>query len=259
MNILSCILTKNDCYKANRWIKPDHIVVHSTGANNPNLKRYVQPDDGVLGLNKLNNHWNRPNVKKCVNGFIGKDKNGIVRVYQTLPWTMRPWGCGSGKKGSYNNNAIQFEICEDNLKDETYFNQVMEAATDLCAYLCDRYNIKVVNVVSHYEAYKLGYASGHSDIDHWLKKHGKTMSWFRDKVNSKLGIEPVKNEPVKDNSYKVQVTKSALNIRAGAGTKYKVVGVIRDKGIYTITEVSGKWGKLSSGAGWIYLSYTKKV
>ena len=59
--------------------------------------------------------------------------------------------------------------------------------------------------------------------------------------------------------YKVQVTISNLNIRKGAGTSYPIVGHITDKGTYTIVETSGKWGKLLSGAGWIYLSYTKKL
>ena len=41
--MLTCLLTENDCYKANRKITPAGIVVHSTGANNPYVKRYVQP------------------------------------------------------------------------------------------------------------------------------------------------------------------------------------------------------------------------
>lgn len=60
-------------------------------------------------------------------------------------------------------------------------------------------------------------------------------------------------------TFKVKVTASALNIRAGAGTGYKVTGVIRDKGVYTITEKKNGWGKLKSGIGWISLNYTKEV
>lgn len=41
MNIITAYATKNDCYKAARKMKPAGIVVHSTGANNPYLKRYV--------------------------------------------------------------------------------------------------------------------------------------------------------------------------------------------------------------------------
>jgi N-acetylmuramoyl-L-alanine amidase CwlA len=60
-------------------------------------------------------------------------------------------------------------------------------------------------------------------------------------------------------AYKVRVVADVLNIRAGAGTNYKVVGTIADKGIYTIVAQTGNWGLLKSGAGWISLSYTKKV
>lgn len=62
-------------------------------------------------------------------------------------------------------------------------------------------------------------------------------------------------------SYKVKVTANTLNIRAGAGTSYDVVGQIKDQGIYTIIEESkdGKWGLLKSKTGWIRLSYTEKV
>lgn len=195
------MLTNNDCYKANQKITPQAIVVHSTGADNPSLKRYVQPDDGILGKNIYNNSWNRSGVNKCVNGFIGKDKNGVVRVYQTLPWTMRPWGCGSGKKGSYNNSAIQFEMCEDNLKDEAYFNEVMDNATSLCAYLCKEYNIAVSDVVSHHEANLRGFASNHGDCDHWLAKFNKNMDWFRLVVAQKMGTVNTNSDVI----YKVQV------------------------------------------------------
>ena len=60
-------------------------------------------------------------------------------------------------------------------------------------------------------------------------------------------------------SFKVQVTASELNIRKGPGTSNAVVGGIKDKGIYTIVETKGDWGKLKSGAGWIHLGYTKKL
>ena len=59
--------------------------------------------------------------------------------------------------------------------------------------------------------------------------------------------------------YKVQVTASALNVRSGAGTNYKVVKVVRKGQVYTIVSEKSGWGKLSDGSGWISLSYTKKV
>lgn len=199
MELKKCLLTKNDCYKKATKITPKGIVVHSTGANNPNLKRYVQPDDGILGDNKNNNDWNRSGVSKCVHAFIGKDKNGDVQVYQTLPFNYASWGVGKGKKGSYNYNPtgyIQFEICEDGLNDEKYFNKAFNLAIEFCAYLCKEYNLSVDNIVSHNEAYKRGYGSNHGDCDHWLKKFNKNMDWFRNEVKSKINGTP--SAPQKD-------------------------------------------------------------
>ena len=104
MNIITAYATKNDCYKAARKMKPAGIVVHSTGANNPYLKRYVDAPDEV-GVNQYGNHWNNPaSVMKrsvCVHSFIGYDKNGAVRVANILPYNYCCWGVGSGSKGSY--------------------------------------------------------------------------------------------------------------------------------------------------------------
>jgi len=65
---------------------------------------------------------------------------------------------------------------------------------------------------------------------------------------------------------RLRLTTDSLNIRKGPGTDTAVVGVIKDKGVYTIVdEADGpgapKWGKLKSGAGWISLSsnFVKKM
>lgn len=183
IKIAQCIMTKNDCYVANRRITPKGIVVHTTGANNPNISRYVGPDDGVLGPNKYNNHWNKPNFKKCVHAFIGKVADGSVMVYQTLPWDYRSWGVGVGRLGSYNSSHIQFEICEDNLKNPEYYAEAFGVAAKLCAYLCKRYNIPVSNIVGHYEAYVAGYGTNHIDPRHWQREHNDSMAAFRQRVS----------------------------------------------------------------------------
>ena len=64
--------------------------------------------------------------------------------------------------------------------------------------------------------------------------------------------------------YEVKVTAQGLNYRAGPGAGYKINGTITDRGIYTIVDeqkdAAGQpWGKLKSGAGWINLSYTKRL
>ena len=98
MNLIKCTLTENDCYKANQWIKPKGVMVHSTGANNPTIKRYVQPLESdpednnlinVIGYNKNANDWNRSGTNACVHGFIGKLADGSIGTAQCLPWNMR--------------------------------------------------------------------------------------------------------------------------------------------------------------------------
>ena len=186
MNIEKHILTQNPCYKIGKKIIPKGIMVHSTGANNPNLSRYIP-----FGHNPNSNHWNQSSTKVCVHGFIGKDIDGNVRVYQTLPWNIRGWHCNKGKNGSGNDTYISFEICEDNLTDKTYFEQVYNCAVELCAYLCKIYKFNPYKqIICHSEGHKLGIASNHADVMHWFPRHGKSMNIFRDDVALKIKGEP---------------------------------------------------------------------
>lgn len=205
MEIRQFFLTRNDCFKQGRKIAPDGIVVHSTGANNKKLCRYIQPDDGIIGKNTNSNDWNRPGGSKCVHAFIGADNNGNVRIYQTLPWDYKCWGCGTGSKGSCNKSYIQFEICEDGLTDREYFEKAFDTAVWLCRYLMQQYPaIKLQNVISHAEAHKRGYASGHTDCDHWLVRFGKNMDWFRNCIKEKIPEEQVWGKAEEKREEKVQ-------------------------------------------------------
>jgi len=60
-------------------------------------------------------------------------------------------------------------------------------------------------------------------------------------------------------NYKVKITTNVLNIRKEANTNSKIVGTVKKNSVYTIVQEKKGWGKLKSGAGWIKLSYTKKV
>jgi hypothetical protein len=346
-----CMMTNSTCYKGTKEFAPKGILWHSTGANNPWLSRYVQPTEGdknydelikLLGKNKYSNDWNHKEVQAGLNAWIGKLADGTVATVQTMPWNYRPWGCGSGSKGSCNDGWIQFEIGEDALTDATYFNKVYKEACELTAYLCKKYNINpngtvvhngvtVPTILCHYDSYKLGLGSNHGDVLHWFNKHGKTMDDVRKDVNALLNppvaaVTTIKKDDVvkiasnavytsgksvpawvknktwivkevsgsrvvidksqdgknaicsaidakyltvvgktsQFKEYKVKVTVAALRIRAGAGITHKEVGMIRDKGVYTIIDekkvLGVTWGLLKSKAGWICLTgYTKKV
>ena len=195
MNLHKLFLTENACYKAGRTITVKGIMVHSTGANNPSLKRYVGPNDGLLGENKYNNHWNtdRPGGRQvCVHAFIGRLADGTVATYQTLPWNHRGWHAG----GSANNTHIGFEICEDGLTDSTYFSQVYREAVELCVMLCKEFDLTEQNIICHSEGYKQGAASNHGDVMHWFPKHGKSMDTFRADVKVLLEGKEETTAPV---------------------------------------------------------------
>jgi len=223
MNLHILILTNNACYKAGKTITPKGIMVHSTGANNPWLKRYVGPDDGLLGKNQYNNHWNqdKPGGRQvCVHAFIGKLANGTVATYQTLPWNHRGWHAG----GSANDTHISFEICEDGLTDTSYFSAVYKEAVELCVYLCKQYGLTEKDIIGHYEGYQKGIASNHGDPKNWFPKHGKSMDTFRADVKAGLA-ETEATAPVTPTApkkyYRVQV--GAYSVKANAENMLKKV------------------------------------
>ena len=202
-----CMMTNSTCYKQTTEMKVVGEIWHSTGANNPTLKRYVQPSDDdpndnkliqEIGKNLYNNSWNQITHYAGLNAWIGKMADGSVTTLQTLPWTYRPWGCGSGSKGSCNTGWIQFEICEDGLTDGNYFAKVYEEACQLTAYLCKMFDIdpkgyvtahdgtKIPTILCHADSYKLGFGSNHGDVNHWFPKFDKSMTTVREDVAALL-------------------------------------------------------------------------
>lgn len=210
-----CMQTQSTCYKKTIQMQVKGVLWHSTGSNNPYLKRYIQPSDNapnkdamlkILGVNSNKNDWNHIYREAGLNCWIGKLADGTVTTVQTMPWNYRPWGCGQGKKGSCNSGWIQFEICEDSLTDASYFDKVYKEACEITAYLCKLYKIdphgavtmcgiKIPTILCHNDSYKLGFGSGHSDVEHWFPKFGKSMQTVRDDV-AKLMTQKVEEEEV---------------------------------------------------------------
>ena len=203
---IQCFMTQSTCYKGTQKMTVKGVLWHSTGANNPNLKRYVQPDDNaankaemiaLIGKNAYGNDWNHITRQAGLNCWIGKLADGTVATVQTMPWDFKPWGCGSGSKGSCNNGWIQFEICEDGLTDAAYFKKVYEEACEITAYLCQFFGIDpngtvkvngvdVPTILCHADSHKLGLGSNHGDVNHWFLKHGKSMATVRADVAALL-------------------------------------------------------------------------
>ena len=211
MNLIQTFFRNNESFIIGKTINVRGVMLHSTGANNPNLRRYVGPCiDGLIGHNPNNNHWNnfhpegrvmeshrfenngQGRCRTCngrqvsVHAFIGRLANGDVATAQTMYWDMRAWHSG----GSANDTHIGFEICEDGLTDRAYFESVYTEAVELCVHLCSMFKLDPLAdgvLIDHSEGGRLGIASNSADVGHWFGRHGKSMDTFRQDVSIMLG------------------------------------------------------------------------
>ena len=243
---LQCFMTQSTCYKGTGKMTVKGVLWHSTGANNPTLKRYVQPDDNapnrdemiaLIGKNTYGNDWNHIDRQAGLNCWIGKLADGTVTTIQTMPWDFKPWGCGSGVNGSCNNGWVQFEICEDGLTDPVYFEKVYKEACEITAYICQMFGIdpngtvtmngvKVPTILCHADSHKLGLGSNHGDVNHWFPKHGKSMATARADVAALLkAVEDKPSAPVETPS-ETNVEKTIWDFFTGKGLNAFAVGGI---------------------------------
>lgn len=202
-------------------------------------------------------------AKANANYFKGKNRGASAHffvddsnIYQSVELRDTAWHCGANSykhSNCRNFNSIGIEMCctAGNYK---ISSKTIENAAHLVAKLCKDLGIAAKEVdkyvLRHYDVTGKACPKQMSDGG----KYDADWVDFLNDVRAYMGATEIA-APRK--SYLVKVTASALNIRKGAGTSYAIVGCIRDKGIYTIVETDGSWGKLKSGKGWIHLGYTK--
>ena len=168
-------------------------------------------------------------ARDLISAYIGKEVGQVAAAptpTPTQPATEPTGGLAVGSKVTVRASATHYQTGQPIaswVKGKTYTIQ----------------QVKAVNQSSSKRAYLL------SDIVSWVLE--------QDIVDGQTAPTPAQN------SFRIKVTADELNVRTGPGTGYNIDSVIRDKGVYTITATSGDWGKLKSGAGWISLSYTKRV
>jgi N-acetylmuramoyl-L-alanine amidase CwlA len=159
-------------------------------------------------------------------------------VIQALPLNRNSWNAGDGRTGKGNREGISIEICYSKSGGSSFILAEKRAAK-LIAEILDQKGWDISKVTKHQD-YSGKYCP-HRTLD---------MGWNR-------FLKMIEAE--RKTSFKVRVTADSLNCRAGAGVQYKINGVIKDQGVYTIIDKKNGWGKLKSGAGWINLKYTKSV
>lgn len=185
--------TENGAYRANRNFKPDGDVNHSFGCAQPNISVAFRI------MNKSSAGWG-------VNAILGNFHTGEGEIHLTLPWDAkkktcrRPWGVGSGKKGSWNNSRIQWEVLEpsghtyaggtmigyDVAKNQGYFDRMWKMLVCWNVYVAEMFGFGPDTINDHAESYRAGMGGNHADMGQWLPKHGKSMDALRAEVKAIL-------------------------------------------------------------------------
>lgn len=120
-----------------------------------------------------------------------------------LPYKRRPWGCGPGAKGSWNNCRIQWEVCEpaghtysggtmiayDATANAGYFNRMWKMLVAWNVYCAVELGYDATAINDHAESYRAGMGSNHADMGQWLPKHGKSMDALRTEVAAVLNAQ----------------------------------------------------------------------
>lgn len=196
---------------------------------------------------------------------IGSD--GRIALY--VDEKNRSW-CSSSPENDH--QAITVEVANDGgAPDWHVSDEAMASLIDLCTDICQRNGIHRLNFT--------GDASGNLTQHNYFAATACPGPYLKSKfpyiaaeVNKRLANDaiPDPGESSEETSgseitdlpkvpFTVKVIVSDLNYRSAPSMKGAVKGQT-GKGIFTIVDVSDGWGKLKSGAGWIWLgnpSYLK--
>lgn len=181
----------------------------------------------------------------------------------------RSW-CSSNKANDM--RAITFEVASDTKHPYAVTDKALNALIDLIVDICKRNGkTKVLwfadkNKALAYEP-KLNemrmtvhrwFAAKACPGDYLYNKHGYIADEVNKRINGAQNTPETPSQPQEQpkTPFKVKVIVSDLNYRSEPSMSGKVLGVT-GKGVFTITEEKNGWGKLKSGAGWIYLENPK--
>lgn len=182
--------TKNGAYRAGRTIRVEGCVNHSLGV--------AQPSAEVMfgRMDRTDAGWG-------VNAILGDFHTGEGRILLCMPYDRRPWGVGSGSRGSWNDSRIQWEVCEpaghtyaggtmvgyDVAKNQGYFDRMWKLLVAWNVYVAVKLGYGADAIHDHAESYLAGMGSNHADMGQWLPKHGKSMNHLRHEVQAILDQE----------------------------------------------------------------------
>lgn len=258
-NILVCEKMMPDGLKANKYVSswipkganmkpggkmiPIGITIHNTG--------------DLKNVDRDAEQYTRATYNGNMSGAVVHYYVDDVEVWQLLRENEPGWHASDGS-GDGNKRTIAVE-CIMNGSGSKEDLKSRDNAARLIAAIMIRYNWNPdENLYTH---------------NHWMGLPDKIVPGA--KKNCPLYLLPkyqefkdlifsyMKSPQVNHTSYLVRVTAAGLNIRQSPNASSKIMGVITDKGVYTIVDEDNGWGLLKSYRdkrnGWIKLSYTKKL
>lgn len=190
----------------------------------------------------------------------GIGKNG--RVCLIVDEANRSW-CSSNRANDQ--RAVTIECASDMSEPYTMNNAVYNKLIDLCIDICRRNGIKKLLWFAD-KAKSLSYEPADDEavltVHRWFASKSCPGDWLysrlgdvASRVTASLGgavANTTEATPSPNVPFTVEVKIPDLNYRSLPSMDGRIKGQT-GKGIFTITSVSNGWGKLKSGAGWIYL------
>lgn len=223
---------------------------------------------GQVTVERLGEIFADSNRNASSNYGIGKD--GRIGMY--VEEKDRSW-CSSNADNDH--QAVTIEVASDSKHPYAVTDAAYKSLIELVADICKRNGKKKLLWFGN-KAKTLAYSPKNDEMvmtvhrwfankscpgDYLYNRHSQiaaevTKLLSGEEKESETKVEK-ETEAEKTNIYPsvpftVQVLVDDLNYRSEPTMGDNVVGVT-GKGIFTITEVSGDWGKLKSKAGWIYL------
>lgn len=189
VSIRQSMIYQNNAYTKYRQMKPEFLILHSTGDAVPQAVNHVR-------------YYNSAKVSESVHAFIDGNSG---EVWQTLPWFIQ----GGHAGGSINRNSIGVEMCEP--ADMKYgkggrlvsfdrdacipvIERTYRVAVELFAMLCCEYGLSASRIYGHGELKAAGLAdTTHVDPMHLWEQLSLpfTMDSFRKEVAEMMINEPI--------------------------------------------------------------------
>lgn len=219
--------------------------------NKPIRKITIHHMAGNLSVEACGNIFAKASRQGSSNYGIGSD--GRIGMY--VEEKNRSW-CSSNPTNDH--QAITIEVANDGGAPNWHVSdKALASLINLCVDICKRNGIaKLIftgdatgNLTQH------NYFANTACPGPYLKSK---FPYIADEVNKRLGGSNNSSYNFPSLPFTVKVLVDDLNYRSEPSMDGKVLGQT-GKGIFTITKVSGGWGKLKSESGWIWLDNSKWV